>query len=129
MVRQAVLRVEDLHIGDVVSHNKKNVNGRITSIIGTTVQILFGDNPKPESWIRLAGLTLLSPSPPIAPHVVPKLKKTADIVNNVNNDVNNDVDNNVDNNVKKKGRKKKAIDDFNDGHTWRESSIYNWYYE
>ena len=127
MVRQAALRIDDLNIGDVVLDIKKNVNGTITGINGTTVHILFPGSAIAQSWMRLGGLALSSPPPPpiadnqllpsalsttkkraLSDHVKKSNGKKKKVDNVVNNDVNNDVINNVINNVEKRGRKKKA---------------------
>lgn len=65
MVRPRALVIDDLHVGDVVLDTKKNVNGTITSINGTTANILFPGNTIPQSWVKLAGLAIVKPIAPL----------------------------------------------------------------
>jgi hypothetical protein len=62
MVRPRALLIDDLHVGDVVLDTKKGVNGTITSINGTTANILFPGNAIPQSWVKLAGLSIVRPN-------------------------------------------------------------------
>ena len=65
MVRSCALLIDDLYVGDVVLDTKKNVNGTITSINGTTANILFPGNTIPQSWVKLAGLAIVRSIAPL----------------------------------------------------------------